>query len=62
MSFRLTYATMFNPPEAMHERFESALASVTTALGWRTTRSHRRHGRRDGQPRRAASPSTVDCG
>ena len=33
MSFRLTYATMFDPPEAMHERFESALASVTTTLG-----------------------------
>ena len=33
MSFRLTYATMFDPPEAMHDRFESALASVTTTLG-----------------------------
>ena len=37
MSFRLTYATMFDPPEAMHERFESALASVTATLGARTT-------------------------
>jgi 1-pyrroline-5-carboxylate dehydrogenase len=33
MNFRLTYATMFDPPEAMHERFESALASVTATLG-----------------------------
>lgn len=33
MSFRLTYATMFNPPEAMHERFESALATVRSHLG-----------------------------
>jgi 1-pyrroline-5-carboxylate dehydrogenase len=33
MSFRLTYATMFDPPEAMHERFESALAHVTATLG-----------------------------
>jgi 1-pyrroline-5-carboxylate dehydrogenase len=33
MSFRLTYATMFDPPEAMHERFEAALATVRTGLG-----------------------------
>jgi 1-pyrroline-5-carboxylate dehydrogenase len=33
MSFRLTYATMFDPPEAMHERFESALARVAATLG-----------------------------
>ena len=35
MTFRLTYATMFNPPEAMHERFEAALATVTEGLGRR---------------------------
>jgi len=35
MSFRLTYATMFNPPEAMHERFEAALADVIGGLGAR---------------------------
>jgi len=35
MSFRLTYATMFNPPEAMHERFDAALASVNARLGVR---------------------------
>ena len=33
MNFRLTYATMFDPPEAMHERFESALTRVTATLG-----------------------------
>jgi 1-pyrroline-5-carboxylate dehydrogenase len=33
MSFRLTYATMFNPPEAMHERFDAALDAVTGILG-----------------------------
>ena len=33
MSFRLTYATMFNPPEAMHERFELALAGIRGGLG-----------------------------
>jgi 1-pyrroline-5-carboxylate dehydrogenase len=33
MSFRLTYGTMFNPPEAMHERFEAALATVQGRLG-----------------------------
>ena len=35
MSFRLTYATMFDPPEAMHERFDSALAAVRAGLGAR---------------------------
>lgn len=33
MSFRLTYATMYNPPDAMHERFEAALAQVEAGLG-----------------------------
>jgi len=33
MSFRLTYATMFNPPEEMHERFEKSLATVRGRLG-----------------------------
>ena len=32
-SFKLTYATMFNPPEEMHTRFETALAGVTAGLG-----------------------------
>jgi len=35
MSFKLTYATMFNPPEDMHARFEAALATVTGSLGGR---------------------------
>jgi 1-pyrroline-5-carboxylate dehydrogenase len=35
MSFRLTYATMFDPPPAMHERFDAALAAVRTRLGAR---------------------------
>ncbi len=33
MSFKLTYATMFNPPEDMHTRFESALADIGAGLG-----------------------------
>ncbi len=33
MSFRLTYATMFNPPEELHERFEKALATMRGRLG-----------------------------
>ena len=33
MSFRLTYATMYNPPEEMHTRFEEALAAVNGRLG-----------------------------
>jgi 1-pyrroline-5-carboxylate dehydrogenase len=35
MSFRLTYATMFDPPEAMHARFETALEAVRARLGAR---------------------------
>ena len=35
MSFKLTYATMFNPPEALHEGFEKALAKVQARLGAR---------------------------
>lgn len=33
MAFRLTYATMFNPPEEMHQRFEQALEGVRAQLG-----------------------------
>ncbi len=32
-SFKLTYATMFDPPEALHVRFEDALARVRASLG-----------------------------
>jgi 1-pyrroline-5-carboxylate dehydrogenase len=32
-NFKLTYATMFNPPEAMHQRFEQALKHVKANLG-----------------------------
>jgi 1-pyrroline-5-carboxylate dehydrogenase len=35
MSFRLTYATMFDPPEAMHEGFEAAMAALRARLGAR---------------------------
>ena len=31
--FKLTYATMFNPPEALHIRFEEALTEVRANLG-----------------------------
>ncbi|HEX9013438.1 MAG TPA: aldehyde dehydrogenase family protein, partial [Anaerolineaceae bacterium] len=32
-TFKLTYATMFNPPEELHERFEGALAGLRGKLG-----------------------------
>ncbi len=35
MSFKLTYATMFNPPEEMHVRFEAAVARTRAAVGAR---------------------------
>jgi 1-pyrroline-5-carboxylate dehydrogenase len=31
--FKLTYSTMFGPPEALHQRFEEALARVKGSLG-----------------------------
>jgi 1-pyrroline-5-carboxylate dehydrogenase len=33
MSFKLTYSTMFDPPEEMHARFEAALVEVRAGLG-----------------------------
>src|SRR5438128_5103388 len=33
MNFKLTYATMFNPPAEMHTRFDAALAELNRALG-----------------------------
>ena len=35
MSFRLTYATMFDPPPEMHARFDAALVTVRSTLGGR---------------------------
>ena len=33
MSFKLTYATMFNPPADMHSRFDAAMAGTVAGLG-----------------------------
>src|SRR5213595_978003 len=33
MSFKLTYATMFNPPADMHTQFDAALAELDRSLG-----------------------------
>src|SRR4030067_1716209 len=32
-TFKLTYSTMFNPPEELHTRFDEALAKVKGGLG-----------------------------
>ncbi len=32
-TFKLTYATMFNPPEELHTRYEAALAEIKANLG-----------------------------
>ena len=32
-SFKLTYATMFNPPEELHINFEAALQKIKSKLG-----------------------------
>src|SRR5512137_1256326 len=31
--FKLTYATMFNPPEELHQQFDAALAKIKAGLG-----------------------------
>jgi 1-pyrroline-5-carboxylate dehydrogenase len=31
--FKLTYSTMFDPPAALHQRFDQSLAKIRTALG-----------------------------
>lgn len=33
MNFKLTYATMFNPPAEMHTQFDAALAQLNASLG-----------------------------
>jgi 1-pyrroline-5-carboxylate dehydrogenase len=33
MDFKLTYATMFNPPEELHSQFDAALAKVRAGFG-----------------------------
>src|ERR1044072_83801 len=33
MNFKLTYATMFNPPAEMHTRFDAALAKLNRSFG-----------------------------
>ncbi len=35
-NFKLTYATMFNPPEELHEKFDSWMAKPKPALGKNT--------------------------
>jgi len=32
-SFKLTYATMFNPPEELHTRFSEAMEALKSNLG-----------------------------
>ena len=47
-AYRLTYATMFDPPPALHQRFEAALAGVRRTIG----AGHAMH--IGGRPRQAA--------
>jgi len=35
MTFKLTYATMFNPPQELHTRFDAAMTRITGQLGGR---------------------------
>jgi 1-pyrroline-5-carboxylate dehydrogenase len=31
--YKLTYSTMFNPPEELHIRFDEALSNIQTRIG-----------------------------
>ena len=33
MAFKLTYSTMFNPPDALHKGFDKAVAALKKNLG-----------------------------
>jgi acyl-CoA reductase-like NAD-dependent aldehyde dehydrogenase len=57
-SFQLTYSTMFDPPEALHERFEAALVAVRARLG--DTHSMWIGGRARGADREMVSRSPID--
>ncbi len=59
MSFKLTYSTMFDPPEEMHVRFEAALADVRAGLG--VTHSLHVGGRDVAASRTYAKRSPVDA-
>jgi len=58
MTFKLTYSTMFNPPEEMHERFEAALAEVRSRLG--ATHALHINGRDVAAARTYAKHSPID--
>ncbi len=40
MDFKLTYATMFNPPEELHTQFDAALAKVRSRPRERICHDH----------------------
>lgn len=58
MTFKLTYSTMFDPPEEMHQRFESALLEVQDRLG--ATHAHHVGGREVEAARTFAKTSPAD--
>jgi acyl-CoA reductase-like NAD-dependent aldehyde dehydrogenase len=58
MTFKLTYSTMFDPPEEMHGRFEAALAEVRAGLG--ATHAMFIDGQEVRASRTAASFSPID--
>ena len=53
MTFRLTYSTMFDPPPALHERFEDAVARTRNELG-------KSHGHLIGGADKLAAPLVDD--
>lgn len=58
--FRLTYATMFDPPEILHTRFEETLARVRSELGKEYGMIIGAEERFTGEKLRETSPAAVD--
>jgi 1-pyrroline-5-carboxylate dehydrogenase len=58
MTFKLTYSTMFDPPEEMHARFEAALVAVRAGLG--ATHAMHIEGREHAAARTYEKRSPVD--
>ncbi|HJV88925.1 MAG TPA: aldehyde dehydrogenase family protein [Holophagaceae bacterium] len=59
MTFKLTYATMFDPPAEMHDRFEAALVEVRSGLG--TTHAQFIAGREVPAAKTAPKRSPIDA-
>ena len=61
MTFRLTYATMFDPPESLHAAFDAAMAEVRAGLGQRHGLFIAGRDERRADYQTLVSPINTDC-